>query len=117
MDNLLVAKAGRHFLEEFMQLDLASGEAKMIQGVVEGRFVNLHGQQAVSWRLWPGSMGGELLASRQAIAGDQPVLGRFEVNGGRVWAESAPGEGACFVVELPLGPAAQPSERIPEEAR
>ena len=45
------------------------------------------------------------------------VRGLVEVNGGRVWAESTPGRGTSFVVELPLGPAAEPSERIPEEAR
>jgi two-component system sensor histidine kinase KdpD len=45
------------------------------------------------------------------------VRGLVEVNGGRVWAESAPGQGAVFVVEMPLGPAAQPSERVPQGAR
>jgi K+-sensing histidine kinase KdpD len=45
------------------------------------------------------------------------VRGLVEVNGGRVWAESAPGQGASFVVELPLGPTAEPVERVPEEAR
>jgi two-component system sensor histidine kinase KdpD len=43
------------------------------------------------------------------------VRGLVGVNGGRVWAESAPGRGASFVVELPLGAAAEPSERVPEE--
>ncbi len=45
------------------------------------------------------------------------VRGLVEVNGGRVWAESAPGQGAAFVVELPLGPAPKPSEPVPQEAR
>ena len=45
------------------------------------------------------------------------VRGLVEVNGGRVWAHSAPGQGASFVVELPLGPSAEPAERVPEEAR
>jgi K+-sensing histidine kinase KdpD len=33
------------------------------------------------------------------------VRGFVEANGGRVWAESLPGQGATFVVELPLEPA------------
>jgi K+-sensing histidine kinase KdpD len=44
------------------------------------------------------------------------VRGLVEVNGGRVWAEPAPDQGAVFVVELPLGRAAEPSERVPQEA-
>jgi len=35
------------------------------------------------------------------------VRGFVEANGGRVWAESLPGQGATFVVELPL--VAQPA--------
>jgi len=35
--------------------------------------------------------------------------GFIEANGGRIWAESLPGQGTTFVVELPL------SERAPEE--
>jgi two-component system, OmpR family, sensor histidine kinase KdpD len=35
------------------------------------------------------------------------VRGFVEANGGRVWVESLPGQGATFVVELPL-PAAVP---------
>jgi two-component system sensor histidine kinase KdpD len=31
------------------------------------------------------------------------VRGFVEANGGRVWAESLPGQGTTFVVELPLG--------------
>ncbi|MDW5595073.1 ATP-binding protein [Conexibacter stalactiti] len=37
------------------------------------------------------------------------VRGFVEANGGRVWAESLPGQGTTFVVELPLGDA--PAER------
>jgi two-component system sensor histidine kinase KdpD len=32
------------------------------------------------------------------------VRGMIEANGGRVWAESLPGQGAAFVVELPVEP-------------
>jgi K+-sensing histidine kinase KdpD len=32
------------------------------------------------------------------------VRGLVEVNGGRVWAESVPGQGSTFVIELPLEP-------------
>jgi K+-sensing histidine kinase KdpD len=35
------------------------------------------------------------------------VRGLVEVNGGRVWAESVPGQGTTFVIELPLDPAAE----------
>jgi K+-sensing histidine kinase KdpD len=52
-------------------------------------------------------------------AGDRPhegsglglaiVRGLVEVNGGRVWAESTPGQGTTFVVELPLEPLAAPA--------
>ena len=31
------------------------------------------------------------------------VKGFVEANGGRVWAESLPGQGTVFVVELPAG--------------
>jgi two-component system, OmpR family, sensor histidine kinase KdpD len=37
------------------------------------------------------------------------VRGFIEANGGRVWVESLPGQGATFVVELPLEPVAAPS--------
>ena len=37
------------------------------------------------------------------------VRGFVEANGGRTWAESLPGQGATFVVELPLEPAAAPT--------
>jgi two-component system sensor histidine kinase KdpD len=40
------------------------------------------------------------------------VKGFVEANGGRVWAESLPGQGATFVVALPLEP-----KRAPDEAR
>jgi two-component system, OmpR family, sensor histidine kinase KdpD len=36
------------------------------------------------------------------------VRGFVEANGGRVWVESLPGQGATFVVELPLEPVAAP---------
>jgi K+-sensing histidine kinase KdpD len=40
-----------------------------------------------------------------------------EVNDGRVWAESTPGRGAKFVVELPLDPAGgRPEQRLTQEA-
>ncbi len=38
------------------------------------------------------------------------VRGFVEANGGRVWAESLPGQGTTFVVELPLAPVPQPAE-------
>jgi two-component system, OmpR family, sensor histidine kinase KdpD len=37
--------------------------------------------------------------------------GFAQANGGRVWAESRPGEGACFVVAFPLAPAVVGPER------
>ncbi len=37
--------------------------------------------------------------------------GFAEANGGRVWAESRPGEGACFAVAFPLAPAVVGLER------
>jgi K+-sensing histidine kinase KdpD len=40
------------------------------------------------------------------------VRGFVEANGGRVWAESLPGQGATFVVELPL--AADAAESVPD---
>ena len=39
------------------------------------------------------------------------VRGFVEVNGGQVWAESVPGQGTTFVVELPLEPAGAVSPR------
>jgi K+-sensing histidine kinase KdpD len=41
------------------------------------------------------------------------VRGLVEMNGGQVWAESVPGQGTTFVVEMPLEPAAD----RPEPAR
>jgi two-component system sensor histidine kinase KdpD len=46
------------------------------------------------------------------------VKGFIEANGGRVWAESLPGQGTSFVVALPIerdAPAATPAEeaRLP----
>jgi two-component system, OmpR family, sensor histidine kinase KdpD len=37
--------------------------------------------------------------------------GFAEANGGRIWAESRPGEGACFAVAFPLAPEAVGRER------
>jgi K+-sensing histidine kinase KdpD len=45
------------------------------------------------------------------------VRGLVEVNGGRVWAESMPGQGTTFVIEMPLEPApaaAAPNARAVE---
>ncbi len=42
------------------------------------------------------------------------VRGLVEVNGGRVWAESMPGQGTTFVIELPLEPLGPPTEHQPE---
>lgn len=38
------------------------------------------------------------------------VRGLVEMNGGEVWAESVPGQGTTFVVEMPLEPVAEPRE-------
>jgi two-component system sensor histidine kinase KdpD len=38
--------------------------------------------------------------------------GFIEVNGGRVWAESVPGQGTTFVVEFPLEPEAAPQASV-----
>jgi K+-sensing histidine kinase KdpD len=45
------------------------------------------------------------------------VRGLVEVNGGRVWAESMPGQGTTFVVELPLEPLAERRQGEPQGAR
>jgi len=45
------------------------------------------------------------------------VRGLVEVNGGRVWAESVPGQGTTFVVEMPLEQDAAPPPPLPQEAR
>jgi K+-sensing histidine kinase KdpD len=46
------------------------------------------------------------------------VRGFVEANGGRVWAESLPGQGATFVVELPMaGDAAEPAPAAPAASR
>ena len=68
-----------------MQLDLAAGEPEVLEGVIQGGFMHLHREQAVAGRLRPRGMGGELLAARQAIAGNQAVLRRFQVDRG--WVE------------------------------
>ncbi|MFI5028234.1 MAG: sensor histidine kinase [Solirubrobacterales bacterium] len=44
------------------------------------------------------------------------VRGLVEVNGGRVWAESMPGQGATFVIEMPLEPAGERPDPIRQEA-
>jgi K+-sensing histidine kinase KdpD len=43
------------------------------------------------------------------------VRGLVEVNNGRVWAESVPGQGTTFVIELPLEPLGE-SQPLPLEA-
>ncbi|HWW66532.1 MAG TPA: ATP-binding protein [Solirubrobacterales bacterium] len=43
------------------------------------------------------------------------VRGLVEVNGGRVWAESVPGQGTTFVIELPFEPRAEQSHPVPQE--
>lgn len=43
------------------------------------------------------------------------VRGLVEVNGGRVWAESVPGQGTTFVIELPLEPAGARPQPLPQE--
>ena len=43
------------------------------------------------------------------------VRGLVEVNGGRVWAESVPGQGTTFVIELPLEPGAERLAPEPQE--
>jgi K+-sensing histidine kinase KdpD len=42
------------------------------------------------------------------------VRGLVEVNSGRVWAESVPGQGTTFVIELPLEPAGERPEPLPQ---
>ena len=42
------------------------------------------------------------------------VRGLVEVNGGRVWAESMPGQGTTFVIELPLEPQAERAAPQPQ---
>ena len=44
------------------------------------------------------------------------VRGLIEVNGGRVWAESMPGQGTTFVIELPLEPDSERPVPQPQEA-
>lgn len=44
------------------------------------------------------------------------VRGLVEVNGGRVWAESTPGQGTTFVVEMPLEPVATRADPVSQEA-
>lgn len=40
------------------------------------------------------------------------VRGLIEMNGGQVWAESVPGQGTTFVIEMPLEPAAERPEPV-----
>jgi two-component system, OmpR family, sensor histidine kinase KdpD len=49
---------------------------------------------------------GDRAASRGSGLGLAIARGFVEVNGGRVWVESLPGQGASFVVELPIEAAA-----------
>jgi K+-sensing histidine kinase KdpD len=44
------------------------------------------------------------------------VRGLVEINGGHVWAESVPGQGTTFVIELPLEKRADHARPIPQEA-
>jgi K+-sensing histidine kinase KdpD len=60
-------------------------------------------------------------------AGDRPhegsglglaiVRGLVEVNGGKVWAESTPGQGTTFVVEMPLEPAPEAPQTAAQAGR
>jgi K+-sensing histidine kinase KdpD len=43
------------------------------------------------------------------------VRGLVEVNGGRVWAESTPGQGTTFVIELPFEPLAPTPQPLPAQ--
>jgi K+-sensing histidine kinase KdpD len=45
------------------------------------------------------------------------VRGLIEVNGGRVWAESVPGQGTTFVIEMPLEPEVERAQLLPQGAR
>jgi K+-sensing histidine kinase KdpD len=45
------------------------------------------------------------------------VRGLVEINGGRVWAESVPGQGTTFVIEMPLARGADHHRPLPQEAR
>jgi K+-sensing histidine kinase KdpD len=44
------------------------------------------------------------------------VRGLVEVNGGRVWAESVPGQGTTFVIEMPLERETERGQPLPQEA-
>jgi two-component system sensor histidine kinase KdpD len=55
--------------------------------------------------------GGDHGGHRGAGLGLAIARGFFEVNGARVWAESLPGQGTSFVVELPLQPV--PAAAVP----
>lgn len=45
------------------------------------------------------------------------VRGLIEMNGGQVWAESVPGQGTTFVIEMPLEPAGEHAEPLRQEQR
>lgn len=45
------------------------------------------------------------------------VRGLVEMNDGQVWAESVPGQGTTFVVEMPLEAPAEPPKAVPQGAR
>ena len=44
------------------------------------------------------------------------VRGLVEMNGGQVWAESVPGQGTTFVIEMPLEAATDRPEAVPQES-
>lgn len=44
------------------------------------------------------------------------VRGLVEVNGGHVWAESTPGQGTTFAIEIPLEPGTERPHPVPQES-
>ena len=73
LDLFVRREAFRHFLVELTQLDTAALEVQLFKHVVERRLVDLHAEHAVARRLRPRRMGRDLVAGRNAIAGDQPL--------------------------------------------